>query len=153
MLRDPILDPIGAGWTKEGAEPRVPVGAVLEISDGTNSGFCRFFVVDAAAFTEEIELNPSVLLESGFSRDAEDNTGVHVAINDGEREIRAAVPGTDTGTVRVALKTLIGHTSGFVLPTTQATFKVKRVADGRGGSWRCRDSSPRPWPGCTWPCP
>jgi hypothetical protein len=127
MLYDPIPDPLAAGWTKEGDAPHVPAGTVLEISDGTNSSLCRFFVEAASAFYGEIELNPSLQLAPPLSPD---DTGAHVAINDGERVIRAAVFGTDTGTVRVALETLTGYTSGFVFPNTRPIFQVKRLADG-----------------------
>ena len=82
--------------------------------------------------SDEIELNPSVLLTPGFSVDIERYTGVHVAINDGERQVRAAVLGTDGAGVRVAIALVEGYSDGFLLPTTQAPFKVKRLADGRG---------------------
>ena len=73
-----------------------------------------------------------MLLTPGFSVDGEEYTGVHVAINDGVREVRAAILGTDGAGVRVALKLETGYSRGFVLPTTQATFQVKRLADGTG---------------------
>jgi hypothetical protein len=130
MLMDPIPDPIAAGWTKEGNEPHLPAGTSLRVNDTTNAGFVRFFVEDPSAFSGDIELNPTVTLESGFSVDAEGSTGVHVAINDGDRELRAALLGTPSGGVRVALKLEIGYTPGFALPTTQATFQLKRLADG-----------------------
>jgi hypothetical protein len=153
MLYDPIPDPIAAGWTKEGDESHVPAGTSLQISDGTNAGFVRFFAVDPAAFTGEIELNPSVPLASGFSVDAEGSSGVHVAINDGERQIRVAVLGEDGGGIRVAIKLLTGYTTGFGLPTTQATFQVKRLAPTGRRAWRWRDGRPSPSPGCSWRCP
>jgi hypothetical protein len=130
MAFDPVPDPIAAGWTKEGDEPHIPAGTSLRINDATNAGTCKFFVADPAAFGKEIQLSPSVLLSSGFSVDAEQSTGVHVTINDGEREIRAVVLGTDGGGVRVAIKLLTGYSTGFILPTNQASFQLKRLLDG-----------------------
>src|SRR5262245_48195136 len=107
MLYDPIPDPIAAGWTKEGNEPYFPSGASLRVTDTTNAGLVRFFAVDAALFAGEIALTPSVLLTAGFSVDGRQNTGVHVALNDGIdsfRQVRAAILGTDGAGVRVALE-------------------------------------------------
>jgi hypothetical protein len=132
MPYDPIPDPLAAGWTKAGNEPHFPSGTSLRITDTTNLGLCRFFVVDPAAFTGEIELNPSVLLTPGFSADGQQTNGVHVAINDGDRQVRADVLGTDGAGVRVALNLEAGYSRGFVLPNTQATFQLKRLVDGTG---------------------
>jgi hypothetical protein len=133
MLYDPIPDPIAAGWTKEGDEPHFPSGTSLRVTDTTNAGVVRFFVeAPTTAFAAEIELNPSVLLTPGFSVDGEQYTGVHVAINDGDREVRAAILGTEGAGVRVALALETGYTRGFVLATTQASFQLKRLADGTG---------------------
>jgi hypothetical protein len=130
MALDPIPDPIAAGWTKEGDEPHVPAGSSLRIHDTLNSGFVRFYVEDPPAFSGDIELAPSVHVLDGYSAYTE--TGVHVAINDGDREVRAdilPVPGLG---IRVALRLVTGHTPGFTLPTTLASFQVKRLADGTG---------------------
>jgi hypothetical protein len=131
MLYDPIPDPIAAGWTKEGDEPHFPAGTSLRITDTTNLGFARF-VVTVDPFTGYIELNPSMLLTAGFSVDGRQNTGVHVSINDGNREVRARVLGTDGAGVRVVLDLDELYTRGFLFPTTQATFQLKRLADGTG---------------------
>jgi hypothetical protein len=130
MTLDPIPDPIAAGWLKEGDEPHSPAGTSLLIHDTTNAGFVRFYVEDPAAFTGEIELSPTVLLSSGFSVDVEDSTGVHVAINDGDRQIRADILETPAGGIRVAVKLLSGYSTGFLLPTPQAGFRLRRLADG-----------------------
>jgi len=123
LVYDPIPDPIAAGWTKEGLEPRLTRGSTLRI---TSTGACRFFVVtNPAAFDGEIELNPSVLLGSG-------TTGVFVVINDGDREVRAAVFGNGGAGVRVALEREGGCTPGFVLRDTLVSFRLKRLADGTG---------------------
>lgn len=132
MANDPVPDPLSAGWTREGDEPFFPSGTSLRITDTTNAGLCRFYVEDAAAFGGEIQLSPSVLLTPGFSVDGQQNTGVHVAINDGERLVRAAILGTDGAGVRVALQLESGYSRGFILPTTQASFLLKRLADGSG---------------------
>jgi hypothetical protein len=132
MLHDPIPDPIAAGWTKEGNEPHFPVGTSLRITDTTYEGICRFFVVAAAAFNGEIALTPSVLLAAGFSAGVRQSTGIHVAINDGDREVRADVLGTGGIGVWVALKVAGDYTPGFLLPTPLATFQLKRLADGSG---------------------
>lgn len=129
MLIDPIPDPIAAGWTKEGQEPHFPSSTSLRINDTSNSGFARFHVEDAAAFAGEIELNPIVLLSSVSSTGA-DGTGVHVAINDGDREVRASLFGMPGGGLRVALALETQYSTGFALPTTHAAFQVKRLADG-----------------------
>lgn len=132
-IPDPIPDPAAAGWTKEGAEPHFATSPSLRITDTTNEGIARFYVEDAAAFAGEIELNPSVTLDSGFSAGPGEATGVHVAINDGVRQVRADVLGTGGAGVRVALAVAGGgHTQGFLLPNLDVTFQVKRLADGSG---------------------
>jgi hypothetical protein len=133
MLYDPIPDPIAAGWTKEGDESHVPAGTSLQISDGTNAGFVRFFAVDPAAFTGEIELNPSVPLASGFSVDAEGSSGVHVAINDGERQGQATVLGTDGTGVRGARARHRLH-AGLRAPHHPGLLADLRK---RGSYWAC----------------
>lgn len=130
MLFDPIPDPIAAGWTKEGEEPHVPSGTSLRINDTTNAGLARFYAEDPSAFSGEIELNPIVLLNPAFSAVAEESTGVHVAINDGDREIRVDVFGVPGGGLRVALRLATQYSEGFAFPTTHAAFQVKRLADG-----------------------
>ena len=132
MVFDPIPDPIAAGWTKEGDEPHLPASTALMLHDTTNSGFIRFYVEDPPAFGGDIELAPTFDVRPGFSVDAEGSTGVHVAINDGDREVRADILGTPAGGIRVALRLKTGYSSGFVLPTMQASFQVKRLADGSG---------------------
>ena len=127
MLIDPIPDPIAAGWMKEGEEPHFPSLTSLRINDTSNAGFARFYAEDSAAFTGEIELNPVVLL-SGYS--VASDTGVHVAINDGDREIRAALIPVAGGGLRVALRTPTDYSTGFVFPTTYAAFQLRRLADG-----------------------
>ena len=91
MFIDPIPDPIAAGWAKEGDQSHASSATSLRINDVNNTGFARFYVQDSSAFTSDIELNPSVLLAEGFTVDAENRTGVHVAINDGAREVRADI--------------------------------------------------------------
>jgi hypothetical protein len=135
MLIDPIPDPIAAGWTKEGDEPHFPVGTSLRITDTSHTGICRFVAADAAAFAGEIALAPSVLLASGFSGPVGLPTGVHVAINDGEREVRADVLVTGGSGVRLALGVAGGHTPGFLLPSTFVVFQLRRLADGSGVLW------------------
>jgi hypothetical protein len=130
---DPIPDPLAAGWTKEGDEPHFPSGTSLRITDTSHEGISRFYVEDAAAFTGEIELNPLVTLAPGFSAGQGQATGIHVAINDGDRQVRADVLGVGGPGVRVALAVAGGgHTQGFLLPSFDATFQVKRLADGSG---------------------
>ena len=90
MVTDPIPDPLAAGWTKEGDEPHFPVGTSLRITDTHDIGLCRFFAADPGAFAGDIALAPMVLLASGFSGSAGTSTGVHVAINDGDRQVRAS---------------------------------------------------------------
>ena len=132
LFFDPVPDPIAAGWTKEGNEPYFPVGTSLRVTDTTNVGFVRFFVDASTLFAGEIELNPSVMVGSGFTVDADQYIGVHVAINDGDRQVKAALLGTEGG-LRVALGLVWGYTRGFVLPTpTNAAFKIKRLTDGSG---------------------
>lgn len=130
MTFDPIPDPIAAGWTKEGDESLIAAGTSLRIHDTSNAGFVRFFVEDTAAFGGDIELTPNVSLEPGFSSDAERSTGVHVAINDGDRQVRADLLEMPGGGVQVALKLLIGYTTGFFFPTPWASFRLERLADG-----------------------
>ena len=129
MAFDPIPDPIAAGWTKEGDQSHVSSSTSLRVNDVNNTGFARFYVEDPAAFTGEIELNPIVLLDEAFTVDAENRTGVHVAVNDGAREVRADILEIGAG-LRVALRLEVGHSPGFSLPTTYAAFHVKRLADG-----------------------
>jgi len=130
---NPIPDPTAAGWTKEGDEPHFATSTSLRITDTTYEGFSRFYVDDAAAFTGEIELNPVVTLAPGFSAGPGQPTGVHVAINDGDRQVRADVLGTGSASLRVALAVVGGgHTQGFLLPNLNAAFQVKRLADGSG---------------------
>ncbi|MGH3370629.1 MAG: hypothetical protein ACRDPR_11570 [Nocardioidaceae bacterium] len=132
-VNDPIPDPIAAGWTKEGDEPHFPTGTSLRITDTTNSGISRFYMEDAAAFAGEISLNPFVTLTDGFSAHAGQTTGVHVAINDGDRQVRADVLAVESFGLRVALALAGGgHTPGFLLPNLNAAFQVKRLADGSG---------------------
>jgi hypothetical protein len=133
MALDPIPDPITAGWTKDGNEPHLPAGSSLRINDTTNAGFVRFYAEDPAAFTGDIELAPTVLVTSALGTDAYGSTGVHVAINDGDREVRADILGTPGGGIRVALRLETGYSTGFTFPTTTvASFQVKRLADGSG---------------------
>ena len=127
MLIDPIPDPIAAGWTKEGEEPHFPSLTSLRINDTSNAGFARFYAEDSAAFTGEIKLNPIVLL-SGHS--VAPDTGVHVTINDGDHEIRAALLVTPGGGLRVAIRTPTDYSTDFAFPTTYAAFQLKRLADG-----------------------
>jgi hypothetical protein len=128
MAFDPIPDPIAAGWTKEGDQPHFPAGSSLQISDNMNAGYIRFYVEDPASFSGDIELAPSVFVLDGFSPYSE--TGLHVAINDGAREVRADLLPTPVGGLRVALRLETGYSTGFALPTTFVNFQVKRLADG-----------------------
>lgn len=132
-LPNPIPDPVAAGWTKEGDEPHFATGNSLRITDTSYEAISRFYVEDAAAFAEEIELNPVVTLAPGFSAGPGQPTGVHVAINDGDRQVRADVLGTGSDSLRVALAVVGGgHSQGFLLPNFNAAFQVKRLADGSG---------------------
>ena len=131
MFIDPIPDPIAAGWAKEGDQSHASSATSLRINDVNNTGFARFYVQDSSAFTGDIELNPSVLLAEGFTVDAENRTGVHVAINDGAREVRADILQIGAG-LRVALRLETGYTPGFALPGLFASCQLKRLADGSG---------------------
>jgi hypothetical protein len=132
MIIDPIPDPIAVGWTKEGDEPHFPVSSSLRITDTTHEGFCRFFAADPAAFAGEIVLAPSVILASGFSGSIGEPTGVHVTIDDGDRQVRADVIATGGAGVRVALAAAGLHTPGFLLPSPFVRFELRRLADGSG---------------------
>jgi hypothetical protein len=133
MVTDPIPDPLAAGWTKEGDEPHFPVGTSLRITDTSYFGTCRFFAADPGAFAGEIALAPLVVLDDGFGGTFGESTGVHVAINDGDRQVRADVLVTPGAGVRVALAVIGGgYTPGFLLPSRVVSFELRRLADGSG---------------------
>lgn len=131
MPFDPIPDPLAAGWTKEGDEPHIPAGTSLRLHDTTNAGFARFVADDpGAALGGEVLLTPSVILIPGFSTDGEASTGVHVTVDDGDRQARAAVLGVPGGGVHVALRLVTGYSNGFTFLTSYASFELRRLADG-----------------------
>jgi hypothetical protein len=57
---------------------------------------------------------------------------VHVAINDGDRQVRADVLVTGGSGIRIALAVAGGYTPGFLLPGLLVAFELRRLADGSG---------------------
>jgi len=138
---NPIPDPIATGWSYEGSEP-FTVATPLVIIDTTavappwvTQPFLTFFVADAPAFAQDLKLQPSLTVDAGFVPAADGNTGVHVTINDGLREIRAVLLPSASG-LKVALVTPLttsGFTTGVDLGGLGGQFVLtRRAADGAG---------------------
>lgn len=138
---NPIPDPIAAGWSQEGSEP-FAMATPLVITDTTAvpppsvpMPFCTFFVADDPAFGQDIKLQPSLTVDTGFVPAADGNTGVHVTLNDGLREIRAVLLPSASG-LKVALVTPLtpsGFTAGIDLGGLGGQFSLtRRAADGAG---------------------
>lgn len=138
---DPIPSPTLAGWSYEGSEPFVEATPLVIIyttrvaPPSVTQPFLTFFVADAPAFGQDIKLNPSLTVDDGFAPAADGNTGVHVTINDGLREIRAVLLPSASG-LKVALVTPLtpsGFTTGIDLGGLGGQFSLtRRAADGAG---------------------
>jgi len=133
---NPIPDPIATGWSYEGSEPFTEA-TPLVINDGTavappwvTQPFLTFFVADAPAFAQDLKLQPNVTVDPGFIPDSEGNTGVHVTLNDGFREIRAVLKQSAAG-LKVSLVTITGLSPGVDVGALGGQFTLtRRAADG-----------------------
>jgi hypothetical protein len=124
---DPIPNPLTAGWTREGNEPFVITPPTLRINDTSNVGFVNFYChYDEAAYASEIRLH--VRLAYGW---IPAETGLHVTINDGNRQVRAVLLSSISG-LAVALQNPYPdyYPRVFYLPHHGAEFVLRRLADG-----------------------
>jgi hypothetical protein len=138
---DPVPDPAAAGFLQVGSEPPLVPGAPLVIVDpSTEPGrfltcFCQAddLFVDAAGTPLQIVLTPRVSLDPAFLAAPDGNTGVHVTINDGTRELRSVLlaqgPG---GPIAVAIELVGGYSPALTLPSLTADFTLVRRPDGSG---------------------
>jgi hypothetical protein len=138
---DPVPDPAGAGFVQVGSEPPLVPGSPLVVVDpSTEPGrfltcFCRAddLFVDAAGTPLQIVLTPRVTLDPAFLAAPDGNTGVHVTINDGTRELRSVLlaqgPG---GPIAVAIELVSGYSPSLTLPSLTADFTLVRRPDGSG---------------------
>lgn len=132
---DPVPSPAPAGWQSEGDETFVEA-TPLVITDTTAVAsptiplpFKNFFCPADAIFLNEIILSTEVLVDVGYVPDVDGNTGVHLTINDGLREIRAVVLQSASST-RVAIVTQVGLSPGIDLGGAGGQFTLRRLTDG-----------------------
>lgn len=134
---NPIPSPSAAGWNQEGSEGFTK-GTPLVVNDADavpNPAFplpfCNLFALGTDAdFSSEIVVKPNVSVDAGFVTDGDGSTGVHVTINDGLREIKAALLQGAAGGLRLAIRTQVGFSPGIELGALSATFTVRRTTAG-----------------------
>jgi hypothetical protein len=112
-------DPFKAGWSQEGLGS-VQIGTPLGITDpdpALGAGL-SFFCTDASLFTGDIVLTPRFTpAQSGNTPSTDDNTGLHVTINDGVKMVRAYIL-VPKGSFRVVLALAGGGLLLWVRPAS-----------------------------------
>lgn len=134
---NPIPSPSAAGWNQEGSEgfnegtPLVVNDADAVPNPAFPLPFCNLFALGTDAdFTSEIVVKPNVTVAPGFVPDGDGSTGVHVTINDGLREIKAALLQGAAGGLRLAIRTQVGFSPGIELGGPGGAFTLRRTTAG-----------------------
>lgn len=134
---NPIPSPFAAGWSQEGSEGFTE-GTPLVVNDADAvpnpafpMPFCNLFALGTDAdFSSEIVLKPNVTVDPSFIPDGDGSTGVHVTINDGLREVKAALLQSAAGGLRLAVRTQLGFSPGIDLGAMGGIFTVRRTTAG-----------------------